>query len=105
MLLPAWFQAQRASLHKKLEERQADLEAKKSALAAVRAGILHHSTYQIYVLSVPPSIRVVAVRCSSSQVCPCRPKLHNSFLQMGVVRHRDCACIDRWPISAVTVPH
>jgi hypothetical protein len=31
-------QAQRASLQKKLEERQADLEAKKAALAAVRAG-------------------------------------------------------------------
>jgi hypothetical protein len=31
-------QAQRASLQKKLEERLADLEAKKAALAAVRAG-------------------------------------------------------------------
>ena len=31
-------QAQRASLQKKLEERQADLEAKRGALAAVRAG-------------------------------------------------------------------
>jgi uncharacterized 2Fe-2S/4Fe-4S cluster protein (DUF4445 family) len=33
-------QAQRASLQKKLEERQADLEARKAALAAVRAGAL-----------------------------------------------------------------
>ena len=31
-------QAQRANLQKKLEERQADLEAKKAALSAVRAG-------------------------------------------------------------------
>lgn len=35
---PPTAQAQRASLAKKLEERQADLEAKKAALAAVRAG-------------------------------------------------------------------
>jgi hypothetical protein len=32
-------QAQRASLQKKLEERGADLEARKAALAAVRAGV------------------------------------------------------------------